>query len=80
MDCANVSCDTLRYEVFPAKLVTSFVKITLEEKCSEGGIGGFREIRALTVTHDGEAAESVEQVEGVREYMRELIIRFRTML
>ncbi len=53
MDCAESSCDTARYETFPVRVVTSFVKVTLSEKCSEGGIGGFREIRALSMVHDG---------------------------
>ena len=53
MDCAESSCDTVRYETFPVRTVTSFVKITLEEKCAINGVGGFREIRALSTAHDG---------------------------
>ncbi len=55
MDCTESSCDTVIYETFPVRVVTGFVKITLDEKCTEGGIGGFREIRALSVVHDGKA-------------------------
>ena len=53
MDCSESSCNAVRYETFPARVVTNFVKITLAEKCVEGGIGGFREVRALTMVHDG---------------------------
>ncbi len=53
MDCTDSSCATVIYETFPVRVVTSFVKITLDEKCTEGGIGGFREIRALSMVHDG---------------------------
>ncbi len=57
MDCAESSCDTagetVTYETFSVRVVTSFVKITLDEKCTEGGIGGFREIRALSMVSDG---------------------------
>ncbi len=54
MDCTESSCDTVRYETFPVRVVTSFVKITLDEKCTDGGVGGFREIRAaLSMVHDG---------------------------
>ncbi len=55
MDCAESICDAVRYETFPARVVSSFVKITLDEKCVEGGIGGFREVRALTMVHGGKA-------------------------
>ncbi len=53
MDCTESSCDTVIYETYPVRVVTSFVKISLNEKCTEGGIGGFREIRALSMVHDG---------------------------
>ncbi len=57
MDCADISCDAVRYETFSVRVVTSFVKINLDEKCVEGGVGGFREIRAISVAHDGEKVQ-----------------------
>ncbi len=56
MDCAESSCDTVKYETFPVRTVTSFVKITLE-KCAINGVGGFREIRALSTAHDGKISK-----------------------
>ncbi len=53
MDCTESTCDSVKYETFAVRVVTSFVKITLDEKCTDGGIGGFREIRALSRMHDG---------------------------
>ncbi len=54
MSCAESgNCDDVRYETFSVRIVTTSVKITLDEKCVEGGVGGFREIRALSMPHDG---------------------------
>ncbi len=53
MDCSESTCDTVTYETFPVQVATSFMKITLDEKCVEGGVGGFREVRALSMVYDG---------------------------
>ncbi len=74
MDCAESSCDTVRYETFSVRVVTGFVKIILNDKRTGGGNGGFREIRALSVVPDGKTTQDrcVRMREGEKKsmYMR----------
>ncbi len=65
MDCSESTCDTVTYETFPVQVATSFMKITLDKKCVEGGIGGFREVRALSMQYDGKKNMDYRTIENV---------------
>ncbi len=54
LDCSESTCDDgSRYDVFLTKVSSSFVNVTILEKCENGGFSGLREIRALTMKPDG---------------------------